>query len=238
MKGSDIVSRRLTYEEVQKRIEERGCKLLSKEYYRNSDKLDILCPQGHTFKMKLNDFSNGHGCPYCAGLARHSYEYIKEQIEKEGFVLLSKEYKNARQKLDMICPNGHEVSVTWNNFYFGFRCKQCHNSKGEIEISKVLDNMSIKYKHHHHFEDCKYINTLEFDFYIPSMNICIEFDGEQHFRPVAFGNMTDEQAKQQFEINKKRDEIKNTYCEQNKIKLIRIPYWDFDKIEKILNSQL
>ena len=90
------------------------------------------------------------------------------------------------------------------------------------------------------FDDCKDKRKLPFDtmFYVDKKLCLIEFDGEQHYRPVAFGNMTDEQAKQQFETNKKRDEIKNTYCEQNKIKLIRIPYWDFDKIEKILNSQL
>ena len=50
--------------------------------------------------------------------------------------------------------------------------------------------------------------------------------------------MTDEQAEQQFELNKKRDGIKNTYCEQKGIRLIRIPYWDFKNIEEILNSQL
>ena len=105
------MSRRLTYEEVKRRIEERGYRLISKHYFRSSDKLEMECPQGHIFKQKLNDFCNGHGCPYCAGLARHSYEYIKEQVEKEGFTLLETEYINAKTKMNMICPNGHHICV-------------------------------------------------------------------------------------------------------------------------------
>lgn len=233
------MSRRLTYDEVQRRIEARGCKLLSKEYYRNSDKLDIQCSKGHVFQMKLNDFSNGHGCPYCVGLARHSYDYIKEQIEKEGFTLLSTEYRNAKQKLKMICPNGHEVNVNWNNFSNGFRCKSCYDSKGEREIVRILNSKSIEYAQHYRFDDCRYINTLEFDFYIPSLNTCIEYDGEQHFKPIDFtGKLTKEETEKQLVLTQKRDKIKNTYCEEYGIKLIGIPYWEFKNIEEILNSQL
>ena len=65
------------------------------------------------------------------------------------------------------------------------------------------------------------------------MNLCIEFDGELHYKPIErFG------GEERFKIYKLHDEIKNTYCEQKQIKLIRIPYWDFNEIENILNSQL
>jgi hypothetical protein len=38
--------------------------------------------------------------------------------------------------------------------------------------------------------------------------------------------------------NKIRDEIKNTYCKDNNIHLVRIPYWDFNNIENILKEKL
>lgn len=232
------MSRRLTYEEVQSRIESRGYKLISKEYYRNSEKLDIECPKGHLFKMKLNDFSNGHGCPHCAGLVRHEYQFIKTQIEKEGFTLVTKHYKNAKQKLDMICPNGHECSINWNNFSNGFRCKKCNESKGEKAIDAYLSKQGISYESQHTFCDCKRVFGLPFDFYIPSLNTCIEFDGEHHFMPVRYGNISEQNALKNHELTKERDSIKSKYCLDNGIKLIRIPYYKLKDIDSILSKEL
>ena len=40
-------------------------------------------------------------------------------------------------------------------------------------------------------------------------------------------------------MNRKHiDTIKTKYCEDNNIKLIRIPYWEFDNIENILIKEL
>jgi len=47
-------------------------------------------------------------------MKRLSYDYIKSQFEKEGYTLLTQEYKNNNQKLDYICPNGHKHSIQWN----------------------------------------------------------------------------------------------------------------------------
>ena len=49
----------------------------------------------------------------------------RKQFEKEGYILLSKEYKNSKQKLDVICPKGHEWSVSWCGFRQGYRCPEC-----------------------------------------------------------------------------------------------------------------
>lgn len=76
------------------------------------------------------------------------------------------------------------------------------------------------------FEDCINPKTnykLRFDFYLPKYNICLEYDGEQHYKEVDFCN--DTLADRQF-----RDKIKDDYCLKNNISLIRIPYWDKSKI--------
>ena len=71
------------------------------------------------------------------------------------------------------------------------------------------------------------------------MNLCIEYDCMQHFQPTDFtSTMSEKEVLEQFEIIKKRDEIKNTYCKEHNINLLRIPYWDFENIENILKSQL
>lgn len=66
---------------------------------------------------------------------------------------------------------------------------------------------------------------LKFDFYLPDYNICIEYDGEQHFYDTSgwFNNYS-------FKELCIRDNIKNQYCDNNNIKLIRIPYTDYKKI--------
>ena len=66
--------------------------------------------------------------------------------------------------------------------------------------------------------------------------MCIEYDGEQHFRPIRFKGMKIEDSDVNFQIQKQRDLIKNKYCQDNNIILIRIPYWDFNNIETILNN--
>ena len=92
------------------------------------------------------------------------------------------------------------------------------------------------------FPDCKYKNVLPFDFAILDKNnnpiLMIEYDGEQHYRPVNFGGISDEEARENLRLTKKRDKIKTDYCKKNNIHLLRISYNDFDKIEKILDSEL
>lgn len=77
---------------------------------------------------------------------------------------------------------------------------------------------------------------MPFDFFLPRENICIEYDGEYHFMPIKIGSITFEQAKENLNKLKYRDEIKTNYCKNNNIKLIRIPYMEFNNIEKILDN--
>ena len=75
------------------------------------------------------------------------------------------------------------------------------------------------------FKDCIYQAQLRFDFYLPDYNCCIEYDGIQHFKRTNFSH-------DNFEERQKRDEIKNQYCKDNNIVLIRIPYTDLDLIDR------
>lgn len=89
------------------------------------------------------------------------------------------------------------------------------------EFPVVIDN--VRYK---------------FDFYLPHFNLFIEYDGEQHYELVHFGRMDDKQAQLNLKKIQVRDEIKNKYCENNNINLLRIPYWEKENIETIINSHL
>lgn len=95
------------------------------------------------------------------------------------------------------------------------------NSRGEMFIRKALDKFNVQYIPEHSFNDCFGINGghLRFDFYLPKHNIVIEFDGKQHFHPIEYWG-----GNQAFEIRKQNDNIKNIYCKEKHILLLRLPY--------------
>jgi len=68
-----------------------------------------------------------------------TYEFIKEQFEKENYKLLTTEYINNSQKLEYICPKGHRHSINWNNWKTGNRCPYCSGYiKHNIEFIKSM----------------------------------------------------------------------------------------------------
>lgn len=73
---------------------------------------------------------------------------------------------------------------------------------------------------------CRDKNPLPFDFYLPQYNVCIEFDGIQHFNPSSFvyGNTSEKEKLKNLQYIQKHDQIKNNYCKNNKIDLLRIRY--------------
>jgi len=101
---------------------------------------------------------------------------------------------------------------------------------------KVLETLEIEYVDEYTFNNCRNSIPLRFDFYIPSLNALIEYDGRQHFMPVNFGGISDERAAENFETQKINDKIKDDYCTANSIPLLRIPYMRFDETPQLISE--
>ena len=71
---------------------------------------------------------------------------------------------------------------------------------------------------------------LRFDFYIDEMKTAIEFDGAQHFEPINFTGLAELELEISFEQLQKRDAFKSRYCEAKSLRLIRIPYTEFENV--------
>jgi Zn finger protein HypA/HybF involved in hydrogenase expression len=221
-------SKKHSIEEVKIYFKSQKCELLSNEYINNSSILKYVASCGHENEKIYSDFQQGKGrlCPKCAykevgNKKRLNIEEVREYFESKDCKLLSSEYASAKTKLHYVAQCGHEHEIQYNNFKQGggVLCPKCISSKGELSTSKILDNNNIKYEAQKTFNDCKNIKPLLFDFYLPEYNSCIEYDGIQHFESVKhFGGDDNLQEVQ------KRDNIKNTFCEQNNIPLLRIPY--------------
>lgn len=98
---------------------------------------------------------------------------------------------------------------------------------------EILKELNIVYNKEYKFKDCinpKTNKQLRFDFYLPKYNICIEFDGVQHYNENSI--FFSQNPLDSFDNRKYRDNIKTQYCRNNHIKLIRIPYYDYDKLNK------
>ena len=220
-------------EYIQTIVEERGYKLLE-PYINKRTKLKLECPNGHYHEIRLDSFQNGSGCKQCMkDKMMNDKTIVIEKLKNMGYKPLN-EYTGNKNKMKFLCINGHEFETTYDNIMSGYgNCPICNSSSGEQRISIFLINNNIYFITQYRFNDCKYQHTLPFDFYLPELKIAIEYDGELHYKPIEhFGG---DLRFQEYQI---RDEVKTKYCKDKGIYLIRIPYWNKDDIEEILENEL
>lgn len=136
------------------------CTLISnmEDYENSKSELEIKCACGNHFKTNLIYFrhENKRQCDQCGlhnrgDLRRHSYQYVKEYIDKEGFGLLSDSYVNSKENLSIKCPNNHVNQMTFNDFQSGSRCRQCYLEEVRKNSIRTLqrylrDSVTLEWK--------------------------------------------------------------------------------------------
>jgi len=99
--------------------------------------------------------------------------------------------------------------------------------KGIREIKDFLRKFKIEFLQNH------ILDRIEFDFYLPSIRVCIEFDGIYHYQPIEeLGGL------KTYDRVRLEEKIKSDYCEDNYIDLVKIRYDQIDNIYMILWSSL
>lgn len=217
--------------------------ITSTKYVESHEKLDCMCKiDGNTWSTSWNKLSRGHGCPKCKGrkigeTRANTLEYVRKTLRdnNKNIEIVSNCYKNNDSNLKLVCSkDNHTWENTWRNIrHSGYTCPKCSMSKGELRVSNALSNLKLKYETQKSFADCKSKNNLRFDFYIHELKTCIEYDGLQHIQSVDFFG-----GEEGFKQTKLRDGIKNLYCKNNNLNLIRIPHYDYDRIDEILEREL
>ncbi len=199
----------------------------------------IKCRIHGVFEQSPNAHLSGKGCREC-GKKRMSdknrtsvNEFLSKAKQKHGnkYNYDCIQYINNRTHIKIYCNTccDHFYQSPLNHLRYG--CSKCNQpmSKGEQKINDYLTSQNIVFLQEHIFDDCKHIRHLPFDFYIPSLNICIEYDGRMHSEAIThFG------GEETLKKTQHRDSIKTQYCKDNNIMLIRIPYYDFDNINDVL----
>ena len=183
----------------------------------------------------------GQGCKHCKSEKLKDCHlktedcYIEELSEKNPNVKLVGKYYDGSTPTEHFCLI-HNISWYSTPTYVlqGGGCSYCKSnivSKGERFIERWLINNNFNYKTQKTFFDCKDTRPLPFDFYLPDKNTIIEYDGKQHFEPIEYFG-----GQETFERTVKHDNMKNEYCKNNGISLLRIPY--FKNVEEELNNFL
>ena len=216
-------------------------KIITEPIFQINQRVDCICEKhGLITNVRVGDIIGGKSCAKC-GLDKLSEQNLLSDEKVELIIseyhpnaTITSEYRGSSTPVTLRCNKcGYEYSA-----YIRLR-KQCPNCEryyyGEKLVQDYLDNNKISYTPQYKFDDCRNIYALPFDFYLSDLNICIEYQGKQHYKPVdLFG------GEEGFEYRKKNDNIKKEYCRLNNIKLIEVPYTynTANAVEEYLNDMI
>lgn len=234
----------LTQEQFEKQVKELGndeYEVLG-NYINNKTKVLIrhkVC--GEEYLVLPRNFVQGKRCAKCAKCKPLNNEIFEKRLYElygDEYSRVS-EYNGINNKIIVrhnLCKN--LISQTPKVILSQrFGCKFCKMTAGESRISIALEELNIKYIFQKSFPECKDKYSLPFDFYfqINNNDFAIEYDGRQHYIPI-FGH-SDEEKNSNLNKSKLHDEIKNKFCKENNIHLLRIPYTeDYRNIPKLISD--
>lgn len=225
------------------KINNKTFRLLRKNIYKKAyGYLNFHCNVcNENFKLKWANVFQGRGCTYCSGRTigkknnlKYLYPELCKEWSKNNPVSPKVINPNSSEKFEWKCRNCNGI---WNTSPFirthGSGCPICKQSKGEKRIEKFLIDNKLRFFRQKRLMGCMDKHHLIFDFYLPDYNMCIEYNGIQHYESVKWFT-----AGQGLSGVKRRDKIKRNFCEKNGISLLIIKYTDFKKINDILKSKI
>lgn len=215
------------------------------------DRIEVCCLIcGHVWSPEARSLKQGQGCPICAHEKRAAHRkkshdtFVSEMAAIAPNILITGKYQGTHKMISCTCTIHH---CTWESYPCNLLnqtagCPECaierfnnQPSKGERLIAEWLRANEIAFHPEVTLDGCRYKRPLRFDFYLDDLNAVIEFDGLQHFQYVpswSHGNPNYLAEVQQ------RDAIKDAYCAEHHIRMIRIPYTQIDSVGDILSKNL
>lgn len=212
------------------------------EYKDANTRVECRCNLCHqTWTPFAAHLLRGRGCPLCA----HKYRSKQGKFVRNLYYVHGDSYSivgnfcNLSTKVEVSCKRcGKHWLVRPHNLLQGKGCPNCKKSRGETRLKKILERLQLPHEVQFTFPDCRNKRELPFDLAVldiagQSPTLLIEYDGQQHFKPVDFFG-----GQQEFEYRQHNDRIKDSYCKDHGIPLLRISYKQFDQIEQLVTDKL
>ena len=200
------------------------------EYKNNRTPIKIICKKHGEFSHSPNQHLIGYGCGRCSRrFPLTNNEFIRRSLiaHHNRYAYDKCNYVNATTKVIVTCKkHGDFLSVAKNHYFLKVGCPKCMASKGEIAIRVWLNDQSIIFEEQKKMSGCRNKLPLKFDFYLPDLNMMIEYDGRHHYSDI----------RRRLEYTQKCDTIKNKWCEENGVTMLRIRY--DENIEKKLDANV
>lgn len=203
-------------------------------YVRNDIKVKIICPIHGEFEQipVSHKHMDGDNCPKCSGKYQMTTEEFKDVIHSiygDRYDTSKTVYTRKDGKCIIGCPVHGFVKNSIESLRRGAGCNLCNSSTGENLVSAYLDKVGIKYEREYCVNNFGDKNRYRYDFYLPALNIVIEFHGRQHYEAIDyFGGV------EGFKRAQKRDAYKEQLLKKLNIPLLIIKYDKIDVLQTII----
>lgn len=202
---------------------------------KRTDRMRVICKKHGEFTPTVNNHLSGCGCPDChkKNKIKSIDQFIMDARKAHGgkYDYSKVIYTGNKNKITIICPKHGDFKQTPLSHIHGTGCPRCRESFGDVKVSMLLDRIKLTYIREMVFPNTKF----RYDFYLPDLNLLIEYHGEQHYQPVdRFGGVKG------FEVCRKRDREKKKLAKQLGLDLIVVHYRFLmnDKSGNTLNKYL
>lgn len=203
----------------------------------NDKRWETLC---NVCNSKFNQRSRYFNtCEVCGNKSRQkSFEEFQRRASlkhHDKYVYFSDDFKDFATKTKIYCKKCLKYFIQSPSTHVrGYGCPFCRESKGENKVANYLSSKNIKFVRNAVFSDLKDKSFLKFDFYLSDNSLLIEYDGEGHYL-ACFGSTLEEKIQNLLDCQR-RDKIKDEWALKNNVPLLRIPYWDFNRIEELIDA--
>jgi hypothetical protein len=210
------------------------------KYVNSKKKVYIICKVHGEFEQIAGSHLSGYGCKKCADiqdglnkrLSNKEFVCRAKKIHKNKYSYHKTKYTTMGSKVVVTCSIHGDFFPVAGNYLRGSGCPVCNESKGEIKICNFLKLYNIKHIREYRFKD-PIVKVYEYDFFLIDYDLIIEFNGEQHYKPIdPWGGIIE------LRNIKKRDKIKKKYCLDNNINFLEIPYTKIDQIEYLIRKKI
>lgn len=215
-----------------------GCwEVIERDYFPNSNSHETFwkckCLNcGNEASVRKTDLDkNPISCNNCKG--KQLEKYPINIGDKFGLLTVIDRPRNPYSTTKCKCACGNIINVRkshllgLNRHSKTISCGCATKTAGEIKIEQILKTAGIQYQSQYRIREFNISAPFDYAIFNQETLLClIEYDGEQHFKPIEFFG-----GEEAFQKQQERDQKKDEWCKENNIPLLRIPYTDYEQLD-------